>query len=352
MPISNLETRKMMEKGGMFEKEARIYKEIFSVWPQSGPHFDVNFKWRPECYLARSDVIVLEDLRGEYRHISGVRELDIAHCQEMLKALAKLHASSLNFEKNALQGAKLDTSFGHLLFEVPLQEGNQWFKAGLQLIYFIAQKYPENFSDIEIPEKEEFMQVLNTIFKYRDEADDFEKVLCHRDIWYSNLFFKYSAKDLPEQCLIVDFQICSYKSPILDVLMGLYMTTRRQFRDEQLHNCCMFYLQYIERVLRETFNFSSTEVGELLFLKRHEFERARKHFLFYALVLNCIFIPLTHLPPGTLDRIQKADPRKYYELCNVDRNEFTHEMMQSDGYYRDYVLEVVRELLEYLFLGK
>lgn len=344
----------MMEKGRMFEKEARIYKEIFSAWPQSGLHFDVHFKWRPECYLVRNDVIVLENvaLRDEYRHISGKRELDLDHCKEMLKALAKLHASSLNFEKNYLLGAKLNTSFGHLLFEVPLHEDNQWFKAGLQLIYFIAKTYSEHFSDILIPQKEEFMQVLNTVFKYRDEVDDFEKVLCHRDIWYSNLFFKYSAKGLPEQCLIVDFQICDYKSPILDVLISLFVTTRRQFRNEQLDNCIKFYLQYIEQVLRESFNFSSTEVEDLLFLKNSEFERARRHYLLYALVINCVFIPLTHLPPGTLARIRNCDPRKYFEICNLDRNEFVYDMMQSDAYYRDYVLEVVRELLAFLFLGK
>lgn len=67
------------------------------------------------------------------------------------------------------------------------------------------------------------------------------------------------------------------------------------------------------------------------------------------MVLNCVFVPLTHLKPGILTTMQREEPKKYYEICNVDRNSFVRDIMENDPFYKEYVLEAIGELVEYLF---
>lgn len=339
----------MMERGGMFAKEVQIYAELFSKWPQTGDHLDPLFKWRPECFFTRSDVMVLEEISKDYRHIEYKGNFEMRHCQEMMKALAKMHASSLNFERET--GERLSDSYGHLMFEVALQDGNTWFLAGLELVHFVATHYEEHFRDILVPEKQIFMQKLHQVFKYRDEGNDFEKVLCHRDLWHSNMFFKYSEENnehIPKHCVMIDYQICSYHSPIFDLMISMFVSTRREFRDKELNNCFGFYFEYLVNTLKESFRFTEEEVEQLNFLKPGECEKIREYYYFYAMVLNCIFTPLTQLKPGTLTKMKRDDPQRYFTICNINRNEFTRDNMDRDPFYKEYMIEAVRELVEFV----
>lgn len=340
----------MMQKEGMFRKETEIYAQLFSKWPQKTLTGHPDFKWRPECYYTGSDLIVLEELDPIlYKHVPYRVAFDVKHCQEMLRCLAKMHASSIHFEKKVIQ-EPLNRNFGHLMFEVPMQEGNRWFNAGLELIYFVAVNYSEEcYKHVKIPARDEFMRALYNVFQYRDEANEFEKVLAHRDMWSSNIFFKYSAEGVPEHSIMIDFQICNYHSPVMDIMIAMFVTTRRQFREEHLNNCYAFYVDYLSHVLKDVFKFNDEEVDQLKFRKPEEFERIRRHYQFYAHIINCIFVPLIHLRPGTLQELQSKDPQRYFQVCNVNRNEFTKEQMDSDDHYRECVTEVVGELIEYLF---
>lgn len=339
----------MMEKEGMFAKEVKIYRELLSQWPQSGDNFEPLFKWRPECYYTRSDLIVLEELEKGYRHLPFAGNYELPHCQEMLKALAKMHASSMNFEKVKLKGETMDKYFGHVLFNVALQEGNTWFNAGLELIYFIAVNNADHFKGVQLPEREGFLERLYEVFKFRNENDDFEKVFCHLDMWTSNQFFKYSEDGEPGHCILIDFQIANYKSPVLDLLTALHVTTRRKFREQKLSNCFDFYLTYFKETLKNVFKYTDVEVDAIKLFKKEEFDKLRRHYKLYSLIINCVFVPLTQLKPGTLMGIKRNDPLKYFNICNINRNEFTKEHMDTDPYYKEYVLEAVEELVEYLF---
>lgn len=48
--------------------------------------------------------------------------------------------------------------------------------------------------------------------------DDRFNVLCHGDLWSNNIMFQYNEETgKPETCMLVDFQMCFYSSPMLDL---------------------------------------------------------------------------------------------------------------------------------------
>lgn len=352
LPRSDLKTRKMIEELGMFKKEAQIYAVLLPKMKNQLNDFDVDSKWRPHCYLSRDDCIVMEELDTSYKHLPDRMEFDSIHVIELLKTVAKMHASCIEFEKVQLEGTPLDKDYAHLLKETPLDENNCWFKAGLELIYFIASKYLDSFSKkFNIPPKDDFMKLLNKIYVFRDDNPEFENVLCHRDLWTKNILFRFPADSedyqTPEHCLVLDFQICRYHPPAVDVLLAIYFNTRRDLRRQELDNWTNFYLDYVKEYLKKL-DFPQSQLEKLRFLGKAEFEKSCEHFQLMPLVMNCIFVPLTHLEPGTLPTMQREEPGKYFELCNVSRNDFVAENMERDQYYREYVLEVVEELVEYL----
>lgn len=96
-------------------------------------HFlTANYKWHPEVYLCREDVLVLEDLiQSNYKHHKFNLNLPDFLVWPALKCLAAMHANSIVYE------VKTDTNIGadyvHL-FNRTITKGNTWVNSGLKVI--------------------------------------------------------------------------------------------------------------------------------------------------------------------------------------------------------------------------
>lgn len=96
-------------------------------------HFlTANYKWHPEVYLCREDVLVLEDLiQSNYKHHKFNLNLPDVLVWPALKCLAAMHANSIVYE------VKTDTNIGadyvHL-FNRTITKGNTWVNSGLKVI--------------------------------------------------------------------------------------------------------------------------------------------------------------------------------------------------------------------------
>lgn len=119
----------MMEEMGFFRKEVGIYSKILS----SFGHNDTTSKWRPNCYLTRDDLIVLEDLkwRQGFGMVHFQTSLKQPHLHLVLATVAQMHALSLNYEYNCVGGQRLDELYADVLFETSVTRDNSWFMAGL-----------------------------------------------------------------------------------------------------------------------------------------------------------------------------------------------------------------------------
>uniref|UniRef100_A0A1B0CGR6 CHK kinase-like domain-containing protein n=1 Tax=Lutzomyia longipalpis TaxID=7200 RepID=A0A1B0CGR6_LUTLO len=341
--------RELIERIGLFHKEVQLYSILLPKlkWNTG------SSKWRPNCYLSRYDLLIMEELGHlGYGHVPDRMEFTEKHMQETLKCLARMHASSLEFEINHCENTRIDAIFGSLLFESQLTGKNTWFKAGLNVIEAFA-KHKSTFKDHpsirDDPNK--LMEMMEKVYQLSESTREFQNVLCHRDLWSKNIMFQFpklegNPQELdyanPQHCLLMDFQICRYQPPAVDVLLTIFFNTRRQHRDEHMQLYLKFYYDFLKQELKKY------DIDAAIKLPWEEFTRSCKHYALMPLIFNCIFVPLTHLAPGILTQIQKTDPERYHVICNTDRNEFVLQNMDLDDFYRDYVTEVMEELLQHL----
>ncbi|XP_055592168.1 uncharacterized protein LOC129743943 isoform X1 [Uranotaenia lowii] len=351
LPIGDENQRAMMEELGFFRKEVLVYSRILAKFidGKEGSH-----KWRPNCYYTRDDLIVLEDLkwRQSFSMIHFKTALEKPFLHLVLENVAQMHAESLNYEKNVVQGKRLDDIHADVLKEIAVQRKNGWFVAGLKAIKAIAlnktrySKIPQNKRQIE----SEIDEKLNQIFEIVKPTTTFQCTLVHRDIWLNNLMFSFEKDssgnyklDAPQACMLIDFQICRYLPPCIDVLQLLHMTTRRKQRDAHLDQYLEFYYEKFSSKLR-SFNLDPEKT-----LSWSEFQTSMDHYRMIPLTFAVIYLALTNLPENVLDDLHNSDPDRYHYICNIDRDDFVLQYMDSDEFYRETMTECVEELLEFFF---
>lgn len=87
-----------------------------------------------ECYYARSDLLVLEDLSAAhlgYRHLTSDEPYTHRHIKLFLTHLAQLHAGSIAWEEK--EGVNIGKQFEGSLFELMLIAENAWYVTGAKV---------------------------------------------------------------------------------------------------------------------------------------------------------------------------------------------------------------------------
>ncbi|XP_062552923.1 uncharacterized protein LOC134218073 [Armigeres subalbatus] len=351
LPIADKNQRSMMESLGFFRKEVGVYSQILNAFG----HNATPSKWRPNCYLTRNDLIVLEDLTWQqgFSMLDTRMALRQSHLHLVLDALSQMHGLSLNYEYNCVSGQRLDELHADVLFETSVIRDNSWFMAGLSGIKAIALNGTKYCRD---PAKKQIMEQLmdsklNQVFEVIKPTYDFQSVLIHRDIWLNNLMFQLETNSTtdednlnsPKSCILLDFQICRYLPPIIDFLLTLYLTTRRSHRDDFFQEYLNFYYERLSNKMRG-FNLDPDTI-----LSRSQLDRSIGHYKIIGHVFAGVYLALTNLPANVLDQLHRDDPDLYHQYCNGNRDEFLLKYLRDDEFYRETMTECVEETVEFFF---
>lgn len=185
------------------------------------------------------DVIILEDLSVEsYKSGDRINGLDIDHVELAISKLAKLHAASAVYVE---KGGKFNEHFNEGMYDpklLPIFEG--MFQSNITTMKSVTKdwtcaktlsKILENWSEVI------FKNMLTAIKK----DDSRFNVLCHGDLWVNNIMFKYSSGGKVEDALMVDYQICNYNSPTLDLHYFLMTSMKKDLRIRKIDYIISFY---------------------------------------------------------------------------------------------------------------
>ncbi|XP_049532677.1 uncharacterized protein LOC125949578 [Anopheles darlingi] len=347
-PRYDAELRKMVEACGIFRKEAVFYDKLHAHY-QRDP-VKVN-KWAPDCYLARNELIVLEDLsQTRYRTMPFQKLFREQHMQLVFDRLAQMHACAIEFEVNQLNGRSIDAVYGEeILFETTFTPTSGWFVAGMKGILTVAlershySKDPTKRAIIE----EQMMSRMEHIYALSKPTDQFRCTVVHRDLWFNNFMFQPAPKDTdcdnPLDCLLIDFQLARYLPPAVDFQCALYLLTDRAQREQQRERFIEFYYNSFQQKL------ALLGLDAALLLPRAQFEETLAHYRLVGLVWAGVLHGFVNFPQGMMDDLHQSDSDTYTRMSMVNRDDFILKYYDCDRFYRDRMDDVVNETIEYLF---
>ncbi|XP_033229014.1 uncharacterized protein LOC117180633 [Belonocnema kinseyi] len=226
---------------GFFEIELGLYEKIF---PKILTSKETNLV--PECFLCQKDhVLVFEDMSLQgYRVLDKFQYLQLDQFLIIVKHLARFHARSLIFEEKNRETVMQLCHANEVL--INKNDGN--LKSNLNKRFKNVTSMVDLLTDIDFGKKEECKAKISRISSHHYEksasSTKFRNVLCHRDLWNSNILFKNNENGNDDHCCFVDFQLARYCPPAYDLLYFLYCTTSRNFRKE--HSTEILFSKYYD----------------------------------------------------------------------------------------------------------
>lgn len=339
--IRNQQENQIQDEKVFHKKEISIYREIFEK------AFDVKLgmagDWRPEIFLSKEDVLVLEDLSVKgYKTLPFQFKFRQKHVEEALKMLARFHSCSIIYEEKN-HGKKIGEQFEEVLVDEGFSVTNPWLHTSFSAVEMVAKtktKYSKSHHQI-------FGESLNAklhemLERMYQPVDDVMKVLSHCDAWKNNLMFTFADEGFeePTNCILLDFQIAKYLPLPIDVLIAIAANTRRSHCMEIMKDYLKFYYSRLEYELLK----SGIDLKSMISFEK--FIKSCEYFKHVALVYNAISIMISHIPTKVYAQMSVEEFRTF---TIVSRNEVVANFMQEDSFYNECVTEAVEQLVEYLY---
>jgi hypothetical protein len=285
-----------------FEKETELYQitvpAMFNFLQQNTQGREVQH-WTPFCYkTSRPHTLVLEDLMTLHCKMANRHDrLDLLHCTLALKGLAKFHAASVAlYDKNPNCMADY--------VENMYNEKNRHFfvnfmTSAINALADVVERWYgfEKYGDKLRGVLPTYWDRIANIVK---PVPDSLSVLTHGDFWVNNMMFHYCPETgKPDQVRLIDFQIASYSTPVLDLQYFIHTSASEPERSEYTEHL----LQVYHTELRDTL--------QTLGCDHHiyTFEQLKKEYedrLFFGLITAC-----------TVLSVVLADPAEAFDMQNV-----------------------------------
>lgn len=162
-----------------------------------------------------------------YKTADRFSGLDLDHVKLTLSKLAKSHAASVVYLE---QGGKFDAKYDEGFYSPKMIEiFDTMYEANVVVMREATKDWDcaktlnvffDNWREI----------FLKKIFPIAQGDESRFQVLCHGDLWCNNIMFKYNSSGQVEDCLLVDLQICSYRSPLLDLQYFIFSSLHKDIR--------------------------------------------------------------------------------------------------------------------------
>lgn len=333
-------------KSGAFNNEKIMYDNIFHKMNLFGINNIYNSV--PKCYYITNDMLVFEDLNTiGFEVINKHKSLDFDELVIVIKALANYHGSILLLEEiltnNNQQKFRVVEQYVNDIVEVNYVKdkdhlGYKAVDSAIKGLYTMVDLYPDPLSSITDN------QFKNCIKKYYEQkvyelvspSKKYRNVICHGDLWASNLMIKYDLYT-PIECRIVDFQIARLCPPAHDVMAVIYLTTSRKFRANYLNEIINLYHQELGNIMKK-YNFNVENV-----LPWKEFSESCEEYKTYA-----IYQMTTHFPIIMMKSDDMAEFIEDFEFSEKmmfdDRTDFIKKMFEQDEQYRYILGESIKDL--------
>lgn len=311
----------------IFQEESKFFRDVV---PQLLQGYN-SCPWAAKCYLVKHDILVLEDLRSQGFRVTCPK-LQVNQLKSALMSVARLHACSILLEEN-LQKPLSDVYPGFFGEKVFVNDGGfawKWLMTGANVIEAVAR-------NLQLDPKH-VLTAYELMLKKIKPVEGQRNVLCHSDLWSNNMMFNESDN---MSCRLVDFQMVSYMSYVVDLIQLIYLNSTRDDR-------CKFEKEFVgvyHAVLQE--NLRNHGIDDSKIISLEEIFRDVEDRRICGLVTAVQFFPISLLSKKSIEEYTK-DPERLKYYMYTSRKELVLKTMEMDSYYRSRIEEAVRELIEFM----
>ena len=335
-----------LQRFDTFNKEITFYTDLVQRMGANG-----SSKWMVECYFwKRNVIIVLEDASIDgYTTLNKYVAFDKEHCVWILKTLSRLHSKSLLLDEGLCQesGQTIFDLYGRLLNDVLFVDGDDRSERALMSsltgVYTIIDLI-EEFDDKEkIVIKCQITEWVQKISQLLAPSKEHRNVICHRDVWATNIMFRHDLAGNINGCYLIDWQFFCYCPPAIDFMCCLYLTTDRSTRDCHLDFFAKVYYDSLVQSLAE----EGLDVENYLSWTAFEksYTEARDIALIYA-ALNLQIILLSN--EITINYFCNSTEKLEEILYGDGRAELVRDQCEKEPVYKMRIFEIIHEIKDRL----
>lgn len=262
LPPQNEARRNQFFAHPAFEREIYFYDTIYPVLEEfqrekgieleAGDGFYQVPRCLKTCVREYEEAIFMADLKQEgFEMFDRHKEQGLEHFRLVVKTLGKLHA--LSFALRDQQPERFEPFRAMVeLFTTRDDDASmeQWFQALVtRALETLDEKTePEVYEKTRDALKVNFLDHIRELTKGAS-AEPYA-VICHGDCWNNNVMFKHDEHDTPVDIRLLDWQICRYASPVLDLMYFLFTASTKAFRDAHYEDLLQLYHDTLSTFLR------------------------------------------------------------------------------------------------------
>ncbi|KAI4495775.1 hypothetical protein M0802_008398 [Mischocyttarus mexicanus] len=276
-------------------------------------------------------ILILEDLKYKNYYMRELKHLDYPHARLTLRYIARFHAYSFAIRDKKPQIFKTFQSIKEPIFYVgnPLTidaESNEYTIALIGLIEKVLENEDEHY-------RRRYKRFVKNMSKLvlevvKGSSAEPYAVLNHGDAWTNNILFKYKENGIDndlEDLRFLDFQVCRYASPALDISYIIFCFTFHEMRVKHYDDLLKDYYDSFSSCL-QSFDCDP----KVLF----PYEKLLEHINIFGKYAACMAIFVLHY---------HADPSKRTLLLDID---VYKEIIRTNKFYRNVLINTFKEFID------
>lgn len=243
-----------IKNGNFFKKENLMFDEVIPAFEKLYSDIGHTVRFGPENFHLNSnlgkEVVITADLGLQgFSNASRLEGLNMHQCNAALGKLAKFHAaSSVFFEEhgpyNEVFNINLFVESSQSIFE----DFNRNIMESMEPCVKGLCENGEYFSEKII--QKDIKKYVKHLMKSEDIDYSEFNVLNHGDFWSNNILFQYNEKSEVNETLFIDFQMCKYGSPALDLFYFIFSSSKIYLKVNEFDNFINYYHRHLVENLK------------------------------------------------------------------------------------------------------
>lgn len=261
IPFDDMETRLARNTNSMFHNEVSMYKEILPILGLDEIRYPkIHYGNTSSRNDSEIDILILENMKYKGFELSKERVfLDLEHITLVIKNIAEFHALSyIHKDKNKNDFFKMTKTLKDVVLSKEKEEEYRAISVasierGINLVL-----NNEARGDILI----KCLNLLKDPYKIKRFLSSPEEplaVICHGDFCNNNILYRYDRSGKPIDCVFLDFQMCQYASPAIDLFYFMYMHTSSDLRNNHWEDLLKMYWDTLRLTVPRSIEIPSLE---------------------------------------------------------------------------------------------